>query len=179
MDWLLRKITELTEEEYEAIYQSLSPSRKAHIDRLKKPDDRKRSLLATEIVHQLASDAVLETDPAGRPYLRNCPYYVSISHSHGAVACAVSETPVGIDIEKIKPVKTRLVNYACLPEEQEYVNAQEAPVITDGETLLRFFAVWTGKEACFKKNGGNMLSINTLSLDRTTAVVDGYFVTIL
>ncbi len=179
MNWLLRKITELTETEYTGIYDKLSPSRKAHIDRLKQPEDRKRSLLATEIVRQLAPNATLETDPEGRPYLGDCAYYVSISHSAEAVACAVSESPVGIDIEKIKPVKTALVNYVCLPKEREYVNARETPVVADRETLLRFFEVWTGKEACFKKTGGGMLSIDTLLLDKITAVTEDYFVTVL
>ena len=178
MNWLLRKITELTEAEYARIYEGLSPSRKAHIDRLKQPNDRKRSLLATEIVRQLAGDATLETDPEGRPYLRDSACYVSISHSAEAVACAVSERPVGIDIEKIRPVKTALINYVCLPKEREYVSAREEPTVTDRETLLRFFAVWTGKEACFKKTGGAMLSADTLSLDKTTAVTEGYFVTV-
>ena len=178
MNWLYRKITELTEAEYTAIYQNLSASRKAHIDRLQKQEDKKRSLLATEIVRQLAPNARLENDEGGRPYLRNCPYYVSISHSDGAVACAVSENPVGIDIEKIKPVRTALVNYVCLPDEREFVGPT-GDIITDGEVLHRFFAVWTAKEAAFKKAGGSMLSVNTLSLDKTNAIVDGYFVTIL
>ena len=179
MDWLLRKITELTETEYARIYAGLSASRKAHIDRLKQPEDRKRSLLATEIVRQLVPKATLETDTEGRPYLRDSACYVSISHSAEAVACAVSERPVGIDVEKIKPVKTALVDYVCLPQEREYVAAREASVVTDRETLLRFFEVWTGKEACFKKTGGAMLSADTLLLDKITAVTEDYFVTVL
>ncbi len=181
MKWLLKKITDRTEGEYEAIYQSLSASRKAHIDRLQKQDDKKRSLLATKIVSELLStdNSILETDTDGRPYLRESAYFVSISHSGEAVACAVSEEPVGIDVEKIKPVRRALVNYVCLPGELEFVLPPEEELITDAQTLHRFFAIWTAKEACFKKAGGSMLQIDTLSLDRTTAILDGYFVTIL
>ena len=178
MDWILKKITDITEAEYTAIYQNLSASRKAHIDRLQKANDKKRSLLATKLVRQLAPDGVLETDEQGRPYLRNCPYYVSISHSHDGVACAVAEQPVGIDVEKIKPVRKALADYICLPGEGDYVRPGNEIMITDEQTLLRFFAVWTAKEAGYKKAGGTLLKIDTLTLEKTTAVIDGYFITV-
>ena len=43
----------------------------------------------------------------GKPMTNGC--YFNISHSHGLVACAVSDVPVGIDVEKIRPVPPRLM----------------------------------------------------------------------
>ena len=39
MDWLFRKIDAVPEQAYQAAYEGLSASRKAHIDRLQKQED--------------------------------------------------------------------------------------------------------------------------------------------
>ncbi len=189
MNWLFRKTTELSCEEYESIYQKLSASRKSHIDRMKKQDDKLRSLLATAIIDELLASenivgANLEVDSKNKPYLNNCQLYVSISHSEEGVACAVSTENVGIDIEKIKPVKTALINYVCTSDEKEYVfsNSKQTDqtLITEKETLIRFFKVWTAKEAYFKRHGkDNLLSVNTVKLSRKDFLIDEYLITIL
>jgi len=46
---------------------------------------------------------VVHCDENGKPTLEFC--YLSLSHSGRYVACAVSDKPVGIDIEEIKEIK--------------------------------------------------------------------------
>lgn len=186
MDWLFRKISDVPEEDYLAIYDGLSASRRAHIDRLKKEADKKRSLLATGLVNRLLREkgicAALETGEDRRPYLGGCDLFVSITHSDQAVACVVSKEPVGIDMERIKPVKAALMAYICLPKEQAYVTqgAQIGTVIEQEQMLLRFFEVWTAKEAAFKKQGaGQLLAIDTMTLEKTHYLKDGYLITIV
>ena len=186
MDWMFCKIGDLTQEAYHAIYRSLSPSRKAHIDRKRKEDDKKRSLLAAELVARLLKkrgvSGSLETGPEGKPFLKGCDLFVSITHSEELVACAVSRKPVGIDAEKIKPMRPELMQYACLPEEWQYVcqGKQISRLVEQEDVLRRFFEVWTAKEAFYKKNGaGNMLQTNTLALEKTHYASDGYLITIL
>ncbi len=42
----------------------------------------------------------------GKPYLNGYPnYYFNISHSGEFVVCAISNNPVGIDIEQIKQIE--------------------------------------------------------------------------
>ena len=65
----------------------------------------------------------------GKPMTNGC--YFNISHSHGLVACAVAEVPVGIDVEKIRPVPPRLLRILS-PAEREYVRCDED-----------FFRLWT------------------------------------
>lgn len=186
MDWLFRKIDAVPEQAYQAAYEGLSASRKAHIDRLQKQEDKKRSLLASLLVEELLRkrgvSARLEREETNRPYLAGCDLFVSITHSHQAVACAVSSKPVGIDLEKIRPVRKALVSYVCLPREQDYVlqGQKIEDVIEQEQMLCRFFEVWTAKEAAYKKQGtGDLRGINTLELEKTHFLEDGYLLTIV
>jgi len=180
MDWTIGYITEMTEAEYTAIYATLSASRKAHIDRMKQPNARKRSLLATQLTNALLekhSDgaALLETAEDGRPYLEGCPLHISISHSAEAVVCAVSTDHVGIDVEQIRPVDRKLIDYVCTERERAYVLEQAEEIDT------RFFEVWTAKEACYKHDGGTtpLRAIDTLERHKHTVVTNGYCITIV
>ena len=186
MQWLFEKITNVTQQEFEEIYRGLSPSRKAHIDRLKMQEDRQRSLLAAKLVGALLATqnvvATLETDAEGKPYLKGSSLHISITHSGEGVACAISQEPVGIDMEKLKPVRQSLVKYACLPKEQAYIleGAPEGEVLTEKTAIERFFEVWTTKEAAYKKGGQkNLLSIDTLQIQKQSILMEDYMLTIL
>ena len=99
MHWICRNTADFTEEALQQAYACLSPTRKEHIDRLRKEEDRRRSLVAQLLVQQLLrehydlSQAQLHRQDNGCPYLTGCDLYVSISHCDEMVACAVSDAP--------------------------------------------------------------------------------------
>ena len=68
--------------------------------------------------------------------------YFNISHSHGYIALVIDTVPVGIDIEKIRPVDNDLKDYISSPEEKEYIHDDQS-----------FFEIWTSKESLVKANG--------------------------
>lgn len=181
MRWLIAFTNELDACQYNLIYNSLSATRKAHIDRMKQPKDRENSLLATSLTDRLLKErgiknAVLENDSNGRPFLKESNLFISISHCEKAVVCVLSEKPVGIDIEKQKPVNPSLIDYVCTSEEKAYINEDKEL------SQIRFFEIWTAKEAYFKKCGvglKNMLSTNILPIKRQIYTVDDYVITIL
>jgi phosphopantetheine--protein transferase-like protein len=85
----------------------------------------------------------------------------------------VSGTPVGIDIEKIKPVTDKLINYVCNENEREYIES-------GNDKEYRFFAVWTAKEAYFKKNGGvGVRAVDTTTFEKSVYEIDDYLITIV
>lgn len=181
MEWLFGKITEIQEKEYEEIYSVLSQSRKAHIDRLKTSEARKRSLMGEGLIRRLLKDngieAKVERAESGKPYLKNCPYYISISHSDEAVVAAISEKPVGIDIERLRPVSERLIKRAAMAHEAEYI--MEA---SGEERDRRFFEIWTMKEALFKKSDTTrreFLSIDTKGTPKESFIIEDYLITIV
>lgn len=87
----------------------------------------------------------------GKPMASDC--YFNISHSHGLVACAVSDVPVGIDVEKIRPVPPRLMDILS-PQERESVRCD-----------ADFFRLWTLKEALIKCRGGVLGQIRHVHFD--------------
>lgn len=87
----------------------------------------------------------------GKPMASGC--YFNISHSHGLVACAVSDVPVGIDVEKIRPVSPRLLRILS-PAERESVRRDED-----------FFRLWTLKEALIKCQGGVLGQVRHVHFD--------------
>lgn len=163
MNWLICRVTDFTQEALEHCYETLSPSRKAHVDTFRHQGARRQSLAGELALRQLLAQAditdTIERAPGGQPVLAGGSAFVSISHCQDLVACAVAEMPVGIDIEKIRPVKPELIGRVCTPEEKAYVGASRE----------RFFEVWTAKEAWFKMQGTGITdfqAVNTLTLPR-------------
>lgn len=192
MHWTFCDTDFFSAEELAQAYKHLSPSRKEHIDRLKKPEDKRRSLTGELLVQKLiaeqfsVSDAVLHRDEKGQPYLSGCELYVSIAHCDEKVACAVSHAPVGMDIEKLRPVNLKLCRHICTAEETEFLLQEnrelEDQPCEDPEVIHRFFRIWTAKEAYFKKLGTgitDLKSVNTLPLQGQLHIIDGYMVQIL
>ena len=188
MHWDCRKITGYTQEQLLGVYAQLSASRKEHVDRLCRQEDKLRSLAAEHLVRALLeehygiSEAQLCCKPTGQPYLTNSQFYVSISHCEQMVACAVSEAPVGIDIERIRPIDLRISRHTCVPEELDYLQISGQGICSDAEVLWRFFEIWTAKEAYFKKCGTgitDLKGINILKLQRQVYTVEDYLIQIV
>ncbi len=190
MKWLFGKLTDITAEQYNNIFETLSDSRKARVNRFKKEDDRRRSLMATHLAQKLLKElgytnVTLENAPNGKPYLKGCDLCVSISHSGDGVVCAISDREIGIDIEGIKPIKDGLIEYVCTKQELEYIYSDFKDIekdITDASVMQKFYAVWTAKEAYFKKRGSNITdirSINTFSFTKQSYYIDDFIITIV
>lgn len=87
------------------------------------------------------------------------PVFLSIAHSGDHVACAVSDLPVGVDIEEIQPRKHLDTLIEATTTEAE--RAALPGLLADhagGEParLEAFFQLWTLKEAWIKCHGGNL-----------------------
>lgn len=84
----------------------------------------------------------------GKPTLQEYPeIHFNLSHCKRGVMCALSQVPVGCDIEYIQEqLKPDLVRYCCNEEEAESVFSAKNPP-------LRFTELWTRKEALVKLTG--------------------------
>ena len=188
MHWSCRRITDYTQSQLQEVYVRLSASRKERIDRLHRQEDKQRSLAAERLVCELLKEhcdvtaAQLCCKSNGQPYLEDCRLQVSISHCEQMVACAVSQNPVGIDIERIRPVDLRITRHTCVPEELDYLQTDKQGVCSDPDVLRRFFEIWTAKEAYFKKCGTgitDLKSVNILTLQRQVYTMDDYLIQIV
>ncbi len=108
-------------------------------------------LLTYAILEQFGvevSEKDIEVNPWGKPYLKNNKdIFFNISHCHGGVDCAVSTgTPIGIDVEKIRPYKKYNFNKSFTIEERENILKSNNPE-------RDYFMHWTLKESYIKAIG--------------------------
>ena len=86
----------------------------------------------------------------GAPSIEDGPYF-SISHCKSGIAVAVSNQPIGIDIETVRPLKVDLVKKTMNPLEQEAILSAPQPD-------WAFTRLWTRKEAFLKMKGTGIIS---------------------
>ena len=101
---------------------------------------------------------IIETTPSGKPYLKDYPsLFFNLSHTDNLILIAISNSPVGVDVEKnernadkeaiIKHFfsKKEQLTFFSLPEEQRQ---------------LAFVKGWTRKEAILKATGEGLSKMN-------------------
>jgi len=83
----------------------------------------------------------------GKPFFPERPdCQFSLSHSGAFSLCALSDRPVGVDIEVVRPRKENLPQYALTEKEYTAWNKM-------GATWDAFYELWTKKEAWGKYTG--------------------------
>lgn len=87
--------------------------------------------------------------PNGKPYFASGDLQFSLTHTWTMAFCAVSDEPVGVDAETIRPLRPGLERRICCPEELEWLAAQP-----DCNSAL--LALWTRKEAWVKYTGDGL-----------------------
>jgi len=136
--------------------------------RYRRWQDRQAGLLGKLLLRQLLINnghdpgllSTYRTDQYGRPSIDFAGDF-NISHSEGKVITAITDASrIGIDIERIKDI---------VPQEFSRVfTNEEAQFIRNGaKDHLRFYEIWTKKEAAMKADGRGFhldpSMINTLS----------------
>lgn len=108
----------------------------------------------------------------GKPQLKDHPdIYFNLSHSHQAAVCAISNRPIGIDIELIRNVNGDLIKYTMTDDE-----------IAQIKEPADFFRLWTMKEAYLKLTGegihNNMQDVlnNTHNIEFQTFQTAGNYI---
>lgn len=138
-------------------YASLSPFRQEKIDRYRFRRDKNLSLGAGLLLDcALKEFSLREREMQYGLGENEKPYFVSapelqfnLSHSHTQVLAALSDSPVGCDIEQVKPVDLKLAKRFF--HEEEYAAILCAP--NEQERQRLFFRFWTLKESYMKCTG--------------------------
>ncbi|MDO4316508.1 MAG: 4'-phosphopantetheinyl transferase [Oscillospiraceae bacterium] len=153
--WAARLERPLTERETGLMLDMLPPERRERILRLKQPEKRREPLCAYLILRLALREQYhwrelpeIRLSPRGKPCFPEHPeVHFNLSHTSGAVLVGLSDQPLGVDIEKIRPVSRRA--------------ARRLAGVTDGEV---FFQSWVRREARVKRGGagiGTMLRQET------------------
>lgn len=99
-------------------------------------------------------------DSRGKPFFPNVPQlHFNLSHCRGLAVCGISDAPLGVDAEEIRPLRERVLRRAFSPEESQAVRESQHPD-------AHFFRLWTLKESYVKAIGvGISYPLHTLSFE--------------
>ena len=177
-------IGDYSEVQYDAMYRAAAPDRQARADKFKHEDDRKRCLCADMLARKMLAKAAnvapehisFTYGDKGKPHA-NLPLHFNVSHAGAYVLCAVANTPIGADIEQIKPFRAGMVARYFTAAEAAYIWGNNPPLdgnVTDADTCARFYRVWTAKEAYVKMTGtGISTDLTQIRYDHDTQTVCG------
>ncbi|MDO5837071.1 MAG: 4'-phosphopantetheinyl transferase superfamily protein, partial [Methanobacterium sp.] len=103
---------------------------------------------------------VISHDSYGKPFLVNHPrVHFNLSHSEEYVACAVSDSPVGVDIERIHEIELDIARHYFFGSEYHYIQ-------NSANKERAFFQFWVLKESYMKMTGlGFRLGLDEFFID--------------
>lgn len=144
----------IEEMDLEQALAEVSAQRREKALRFRHEAGRRQSVAAYRLLQRALREEYGITEPQelaigehGKPTLKDHPeIHFSLSHCRVAVACAVSDRPVGIDIESIRSYRPELAAYVLSEADLQEVMQAERP---DVEFIKR----WTQKEAFLKLTG--------------------------
>jgi len=152
--------------------------------RLRDADAGCRLMARRSVTRQLLADA-LDADPSaviierscpnchgtdhGRPFVRDAEVEFSVSSCRGTAVVAISNRPVGVDVEAARSDVEPLV-FALSDDERQGVLA-----LAPDQQGMAFLRLWTAKEAVLKAAGrsvgDNLVTVDVVGLltdDQTT-----------
>lgn len=136
--------------------KNIVPNQINRILKYKKPLNRKQCLCARMMesfivnTYGLSMDDIT-VDKNGKPYIKNINY--NISHSGNIVICALCDTVVGCDIEKIREIKNGVKEKYFSDSERSFLDS-----LNGTEIQKTFFEFWTAKESYLKMTGEGIAS---------------------
>ena len=139
---------------------AVSPERRDYALRYRQERDQRLCLAAYRLLQRalmleygIDELPVFIYDSKGKPVLQGHPdIHFSLSHCHEAVAVALSDHPIGIDIETTRQYSPEIAPCVMNDDEIRQIEASAQPEVT-------FTRLWTMKESYYKltgdDNGGN------------------------
>ena len=146
----------ITDEEFERELKELPILRRREILKYREYDRQKLSLagdvLAKRAILELSGKTetpIFAKGQNGKPYCINYAYHFNVSHSKKYTVVAVSDKPIGVDVEVIRPFSASAAAKILTDDEKDYV------VLDDNKEKRneRFFKLWCAKEAYLKLIG--------------------------
>ena len=158
----------LTESDLPAYFDALPPGRRAYAARYRRTSDRATAAIGFLLVARLIQDRDPRFPPSdwaigehGKPYVPGAPFAFSLSHADGLCAAVLSDEPIGLDVERIRPLRPALLPRFCTPEEISLCE-------NDPDLAVK---IWTQREAKAKENGrGIGQKLTSLPIDGVTSL---------
>lgn len=183
MKWSQINIQELSDTQYQRWYALMDRERRKRADHLCFSDDKKRTVAGEMLARKAISEwcnvpvesIYFKRTEYGKPFAAGLSVEFNISHSGNIVVCAISDYPVGIDVEVIRPIDLNMAKRICTDKDLTYLFAHSPldKALTEYEEhdmLIRFFRIWTAKEAYFKCLGTGISDLKSIDYDSISRV---------
>lgn len=146
----------------------LSAARLTYIDSLhgtSRQQSFTASLLLDEAIRLCCPSVPRPLDIAsnenGKPYLTAAPdVHFSLSHSAAWAVCAVSDHPVGVDIQQCRSFKPNIADRFFHPNEVQYLSS-----LSPAERENAFYTLWALKESYVKADGRGLRLLRQFCVD--------------
>lgn len=146
----------------------LSAARLTYIDSLhgtSRQQSFTASLLLDETIRLCCPSVPRPLDIAanenGKPYLTAAPdVHFSLSHSAAWAVCAVSDHPVGVDIQQCRSFKPNIADRFFHPDEVQYLSS-----LSPAERENAFYTLWALKESYVKADGRGLRLLRQFCVD--------------
>lgn len=180
---------DLNENLFIEMIKYISPEKQAKIHRFRKRIDALRSLIGDLIIRLILckhygfhnDEIKYAYQEFGKPYLPEHPdIHFNISHSGDWVVGIVSDSSVGIDIEKITEMKSDISSLVLAEDENKKLHK-----LHENERGPFFFELWTLKESYSKVTGKGLseglqelkISFNNgiISMEKNEKPIRAYF----
>lgn len=179
MKWYKYDIRDLSKTEYNKWFSLMNEEKQKKVNRFRFEDDKKRTVAGEMLARKAiagwcnisADEITFSTDENGKPFAENLSAEFNISHSGNIVVCAVDDKPIGIDIEKVRLIDLKIAKRIYTKDELYYLfgfapSEDDFNISPDDEMLIRFFELWTAKEAYLKYTGTGITdNLKTLSVN--------------
>ena len=138
----------------DAALSEISEQRREQAVKFKHELGQRLCVLAYQLLKQGLREAYgIEGNPQfeynehGKPAIVGHPeIFFNFSHCKEAVLCAISEQPVGVDVESVRSFNDSLVHYTMNEDEMREIETAE-------DRAVAFIRLWTMKEAALKLEG--------------------------
>ena len=177
-------IRDMNKSEYEKWFALMDEEKQNKVNRFRFDDDKKRTvsgeMLARKAISELCGvpeeKIIFGKTEKGKPFAENIDVHFNISHSGNFVVCAADKKSIGVDIEEIRPVKLSVAKRVYTQDELCYLfgytpTDDDFNKTPDSQMLIRFFELWTAKEALLKYTGTGIVdNLNGLYVDRNNII---------
>ena len=133
----------------------------------KTPKNRRQSLAVRALLFKLLSEVYPAVtlssfcnDACGKPYFETDNVYVSITHSDDIIGCAISDKPIGIDVQVVKGISRSHMSRIMNSEELAFINGSDK----------RFILLWSIKEAYKKATGCSFAQLKNVSFVENNSI---------
>lgn len=168
----------------EAALKEISEQRREQALKFRHELGQRLCVLAYQLLKQglreaygISENPIFEYNEHGKPSIVGHPdIFFNFSHCKEAVVCAVSDQPIGVDVESFREYKEGLVRYTMNDEEVHEIESAE-------QLEMAFIRLWTMKEATMKLIGTGISNdmktvIDTQCYQYTTVEKDRYVYTV-